>query len=160
MLETISLRTSKNVSPHTQDDCSQGHVERIGAIKDESDRLREARSDTKRFMAFLFHEIRVPLSVISLGIPSLRDQIAEEDMHEQGLEAVLEQEHAEETTDLMGRSMDVVQRVLGDVLDLLHGSTDEKGQLITRVDGFIVISEHRVSGLRPDVRKRRRIVVT
>ena len=100
--------------------------ERIGAINDEADRLREARSDTKRFMAFLFHEIRVPLSVISLGIPSLRDHIAEEDMHDQGLEAVLEQEHAVETTDLMGRSMDVVQRVLGDVLDLLHGSTDEE----------------------------------
>ena len=31
-----------------------------------------------------------------------------------------------ETADLMGRSMDVVQRVLGDVLDLLHSSTDDE----------------------------------
>ena len=48
---------------------------RIAAIKEDADRLREARADTKRFMAFLFHEIRVPLSVISLGVPALRDHI-------------------------------------------------------------------------------------
>jgi signal transduction histidine kinase len=102
----------------------------IGAIRGETDRLREARGDTKRFMAFLFHEIRVPLSVISLGIPSLRDHVfdlsALNDYNGTDDETlVMEHQHAVETADLMGRSMDVVQRVLGDVLDLLHASTDE-----------------------------------
>ena len=111
---------------------------RIAAIKEDADRLREARADTKRFMSFLFHEIRVPLSVISLGIPSLRDhidaaEVARLDPRGTG-DGVgdafgmgeTETEHAMETADLMGRSMDVVQRVLGDVLDLLHCSTDDE----------------------------------
>ena len=109
---------------------------RIAAIQEDADRLREARTDTKRFMAFLFHEIRVPLSVISLGIPSLRDHIdaaavarlnpRREDAGECLALDETETEMAMETADLMGRSMDVVQRVLGDVLDLLHNSTDDE----------------------------------
>ena len=112
---------------------------RIAAIKEDADRLREARADTKRFMAFLFHEIRVPLSVISLGVPALRDHIhaaAVASLGGRGGGAgdvgdafgvdETETEHAMETADLMGRSMDVVQRVLGDVLDLLHSSTDDE----------------------------------
>ena len=111
---------------------------RIAAIKEDADRLREARTDTKRFMAFLFHEIRVPLSVISLGIPSLRDHIDAAAVASLGGRGggdgvgdafgvdETETEHAMETADLMGRSMDVVQRVLGDVLDLLHYSTDDE----------------------------------
>ena len=115
---------------------------RIAVIKEDASRLREARADTKRFMAFLFHEIRVPLSVISLGIPSLRDHIdaaavarldprGAGERRAEGAEDAFgvdetETEHAMETADLMGRSMDVVQRVLGDVLDLLHYSTDDE----------------------------------
>lgn len=111
---------------------------RIAAIKEDAGRLREARTDTKRFMAFLFHEIRVPLSVISLGIPSLRDHIDAAAVASLGGRGggdgvgdafgvdETETEHAMETADLMGRSMDVVQRVLGDVLDLLHYSTDDE----------------------------------
>jgi CheY-like chemotaxis protein/signal transduction histidine kinase len=107
---------------------------RIAAIQEDADRLREARTDTKRFMAFLFHEIRVPLSVISLGIPSLRDHIdaaavARLNPRDAGEPIALDETETEmaiETADLMGRSMDVVQRVLGDVLDLLHNSTDDE----------------------------------
>ena len=105
-------------------------------LEGDVDALVEARNENKRFMAFLFHEIRAPLSVISLGIPVLRDhafgtatRATKDAPRGSDVDEADDRDFALETADLMAGSMDIVQRVLGDVLDLMHNTEQRQATL-------------------------------
>ena len=50
-------------------DAAFAEYERRRNLSDDLSQLAGVKNDTKNFMAFLFHEIRAPLSVVSLGAP-------------------------------------------------------------------------------------------
>lgn len=126
-------------------DAAFAEYERRRILSDDLSQLAGVKSDTKNFMAFLFHEIRAPLSVVSLGVPVLRDQISSARRDEDPAERD-ERAFAAETADLMGRSMDVVQRVMRDTLDLMNSAEVGQGSLEPRWTNLIALVENAVRG--------------
>ena len=129
-------------------DAAFAEYERRRNLSDDLSQLAGVKNDTKNFMAFLFHEIRAPLSVVSLGVPVLRDQISSARRDEDPAERD-EREFAAETADLMGRSMDVVQRVMRDTLDLMNSAEVGQGSLEPRWTNLIALVENAVRGSEP-----------
>ena len=148
MLATTAASVGTALSLKGKHDAAFAKYERRRYLSDDLSQLVEVRNDTKKFMAFLFHEIRAPLSVVSLGIPVLRDQISPA-RDDEGPAERDEREFAAETADLMGRSMDVVQRVMGDVLDLMNSAEVGQGSLEPRWTNLIALVENAVRGSEP-----------
>jgi len=81
------------------------HIEMIDPATDIVKKEREYSNSRRAFLRYVFHEVRVPLNSISMGLTLLRmnKEIAKDDL---------------ETVDMMGNAVDFMTETLNDVLSM------------------------------------------